>query len=377
MSNWFFHDDVLARLSEDAPLAQKLEAVHGYVRSQFPKISRVAVALYDEDTDMLKTFAHASEGASPLAFYEATLAGSASLSEIARRRQARVVNDTDIYGEASAHSRKIRGGGYGSSYTLPIFRGGDFIGFLFFNAAEKEAFDERSLHFFDLLGHLLALMVIDSLATTKALVATVRTATGLAQHRDFETGAHMDRMAYYARLIAKEIAPKYGLTDTDVEHIFLFAPLHDIGKISVPDDIMLKQGKLTEDEFAVMKTHAQKGFDLIDGMLANFKLDGVDQSNVLRNIALYHHEAMNGSGYPCGIKGDEIPIEARIAGVADVFDALTSVRPYKRAWSVDEAFQFLIENADSRFDRDCVAALVKHREDIERIQEQFAEDRVG
>lgn len=376
-SAYFFHQDALAPLNEDMPLGEKLAAAHGFVRSYFPQVVRIAIALYDPATDVLKTYAHASEGLSPLTLYEARLAESQSLTEIAQRRQPRVVNDLDLYGQSSEHARRVRSGGYGSSYTLPIFRNGDLQGFLFFNAVEKGVFDERSLHFFDLLGHMLALMVIDSLATPMALVATVRSATGLAQHRDFETGAHMDRMAHYARLIARAVAPKYGLTDADVEHIFLFAPLHDIGKIGVPDDILLKKGKLDSDEFEVMKTHTVLGHKIIDDMLGNFSLDGSGHANVLRNIALYHHEALNGSGYPYGRKGDEIPVEARIAGVADVFDALTSARPYKPAWSIDDAFQYLIENAESRFDRDCVAALVKNRAEVEAIQARFAEDHVG
>jgi HD-GYP domain-containing protein (c-di-GMP phosphodiesterase class II) len=286
------------------------------------------------------------------------------------------VNDTELYGTASRHASNIRAA-FGSSYTLPIFRNGEFVGFLFFNAEEKHAFDEPSLHFFDLLGHLLALLVLDSLATPRAMIATVRAATGLSYHRDFETGAHVDRVAHYARLIAREIAPKYGLSDTDVEHIFLFAPLHDIGKIAIPDDILLKKGRLTAEEFEVMKTHTLKGHEIIEHMLADFRLDGSSHASVLRNIALYHHEAMNGTGYPYGRSGAEIPIEARIAGVADVFDALTSKRPYKEAWSIDQAFQYLIELADSRFDRDCVGALVRNRQAIEEIQAQFAEDKLG
>jgi HD-GYP domain-containing protein (c-di-GMP phosphodiesterase class II) len=373
----FFHDDVLARLNEDSPLADKLVTVYRYVREHFPFVARIAVALYDPASDILKTFAHSGENESPLTFYEAALGDSLSLAEIAKRRQPRVVNDMDLYGDATEHARRIRGGGFGSSYTLPIFRSGEFLGFLFFNANEKGAFNERSLHFFDLFGHLRALMVIDTLATPKALVATVRTATGLAQHRDFETGAHMDRMAYYARLIARDIAPRHGLTDTDVEHVFMFAPLHDIGKIAVPDEIMLKKGKLTAEEFETMKTHTLKGRELVDDMLANFRLDADEHSGVLRNIALYHHEAMNGLGYPHGRKGDEIPIEARVVAVADVFDALTSERPYKHAWTNDDALQFLIENADSRFDRECVAALVKNRVEVESIQARFAEDSIG
>lgn len=372
----YFHDDALAGLNEDLPLADKLADVHRFVRKRMPFVARIAVALYDAATDTLKTFAHSSDGDNPLPFYEARLADSASLREIVQRRQPRVVNDTDLYGDHTKHAQSIRSG-FGSSYTLPIFRNGEFLGLLFFNAVEKDAFSAAALYFFDLLGHLLSLLVIDGLATPKAMLATVRTVTGLAQHRDFETGSHLERMAYYARIVAREIAPKYGLTDADVEHIFLFAPLHDIGKIAIPDEIMLKTGKLTAAEFEVMKTHTTKGHEIIEDMLDNFHLDGVAHAGVLRNIALFHHEAMNGGGYPSGCRGDDIPIEARIAGVADVFDALTSRRPYKEAWSNDEAFQFLIENADSRFDRDCVAALVKHRADVERIQARFAEDAVG
>jgi HD-GYP domain-containing protein (c-di-GMP phosphodiesterase class II) len=183
-------------------------------------------------------------------------------------------------------------------------------------------------------------------------------------------------MSNYARLIAKEVAKKYQLNDELVENIFLFSPLHDIGKIGISDSILLKPGKLTDTEFCTMKTHAMKGAEIIDMMLKNLGFDEFPHAEILRNIALYHHEAINGSGYN-GLTDKEIPIEAKIVAVADVFDALTSVRPYKEAWSNDRAFMFLQSMAGSKFDNDCVDALINCRDEIEGIQKRFKEDHLG
>jgi HD-GYP domain-containing protein (c-di-GMP phosphodiesterase class II) len=161
-----------------------------------------------------------------------------------------------------------------------------------------------------------------------------------------------------------------------LEHIFLFSPLHDIGKISIPDNILLKPGKLTDEEFDVMKTHTSTGGEIIDQMLKNLGLDDLPHADILRNIVRYHHESMNGSGYQ-GLREDEIPIEARIVAVADVFDALTSARPYKEAWSNDRAFEFISSMAGSKFDKDCVAAMIDGRAEVEATQGKFREDPAG
>ena len=227
-----------------------------------------------------------------------------------------------------------------------------------------------------MVGHLLSLLVIHEMSTTRSLYAIVKTAANITLHRDTETGAHLDRMSNYARLIAKEVAKKYKLNDELVEHIFLFSPLHDIGKIGISDSILLKPGKLTKVEFDTMKTHATKGGEIVDMMLKNLGLDAFPHAEILRNIALYHHEAINGSGYN-GLTDAEIPIEAKIVAVSDVFDALTSVRPYKEAWSNDRAFMFLKSMAGTKFDIDCVAALIKCRDQVEAIQQRFREDHLG
>ena len=153
--------------------------------------------------------------------------------------------------------------------------------------------------------------------------------------------------------------------------------MHDIGKVGIPDKILLKPDTLTKEEFDIMKTHTIRGRELIDNIIENFGLDGINNVDVLRNIAEYHHEAVNGGGYPSGIKGDEIPLEARIVAVADVFDALTSRRPYKQAWSNDQAFATLAKMAGNQLDHDCVEALLTRREDVEEIQSRYREDAYG
>ncbi len=374
----FDHQDVFVALNGKLPLPDKIESVHLMLKQRFPFIDRIAVAVYDKKTDLLKTFVHSSSGDQPLSLYDAKLANSASLLEILKVGRPRVVNDLEVFDRVTAeHARRIASQKYGSSYTMPMFLNGEFFGFLFINSYRKQVFDESVLHYLDMVGHLLSLLVIHEIGTTRNLVSTVRTAADMAHHRDFETGSHLDRMANYARLIAKEVAKKHQLNDDLVEHIFLFSPLHDIGKIGIPDSILLKPAKLTEDEFDLMKTHTVKGAEIIDQMLENFGLNELPYVDILRNIALHHHESLNGSGYPNALLEAEIPLEAKIVAVADVFDALTSKRPYKEAWSNDKAFALLEEMAGSKFDRDCVAALVAVREEVEAVQRRFSEDALG
>ncbi len=373
----FEHQDVLSALNGKLPLPQKLAYVHDLLKDRFAFIDRISVAIYEPKTDLLKTYVHSSGEENPLTLYSAKLADSESMQEILKVGRPRVVNDLDIFNNVQAeHARRIAAQRYQSSYTMPMFQNGEFFGFLFFNSYRKNVFDEKVLHYLDMVGHLISLLVIHEMSTTRSLYAIVKTAANITLHRDVETGAHLDRMSNFARLIAREVAKKYRLNDELVEHIFLFSPLHDIGKIGISDSILLKPGKLTETEFDVMKTHASKGGEIVDMMLKNLGLDEFPHAEILRNIALYHHEAINGSGYN-GMTDQEIPIEAKIVAVADVFDALTSARPYKEAWSIDRAFIFLQSMAGTKFDIDCVAALISCRGEVEEIQSRFQEDHIG
>jgi len=258
-----------------------------------------------------------------------------------------------------------------------MFNNGVFIGFIFFNSDEKDVFTESVLRQIDIYGHMISLMVINELTSIRTLTAAVRTTGSITHLRDPETGSHLDRMSRYSRLIATTLADKYNLDDVYIEHIFMFSPLHDIGKIGIPDNILLKPAKLDNDERFVMETHARKGREMIDELLKNFGLENIEYMDMLRNIAEFHHEAVNGSGYPSGKQGDEIPIEARIVAVADIFDALTSARPYKEAWDNEKAIHTLKKLSGETLDQDCVNALIDNIDQIEQIQQQFFENTYG
>jgi HD-GYP domain-containing protein (c-di-GMP phosphodiesterase class II) len=372
----FTHQDTLANLHENIPLTEKLRFLHQIIRQDFPFLDRLAIALFDEKTQILKTYTHSTEGNdSPVTTYEAPLSSAPSLHAIIEHRRPRLVQDLNIFSQGThEHTKRIAAKGYKSSYTMPLYQGRTFIGFLFFNSLQAHPFTSHSLRQIDIYGHLVALMVINELTAIRTLIAAVRAARSMTHYRDLETGSHIDRTAHYARLIARELASNYDITDEQIEHIFLFSPMHDVGKIGIPDNILRKPSRLDDSEFDVMKTHPEKGREIIEAVLKDFSLGTFGHVDILRNIAEYHHEAMDGSGYPKGLKGDEIPIEARISAVADVFDALTSRRVYKAAWTNEEAFAVLQKMSNAKLDRDCVNALINNLDKVLAIQQQFRDE---
>ena len=186
-----------------------------------------------------------------------------------------------------------------------------------------------------------------------------------AEYRDEETGYHILRMSHTCALLAKEI----GWDDAQCDLILNASPMHDIGKIGIPDAILLKPGKFEPHEWEIMKTHAAIGAQLLDS-------DDSDLMRMARDIALSHHEKWDGSGYPNGLSGEDIPIAGRIAALADVFDALTSVRPYKKAWTVTAAVDLIKENRGQHFDPQLVDIFLRNLPGIEAIRERFSEAEV-
>ena len=194
--------------------------------------------------------------------------------------------------------------------------------------AEKFYGDLNAL---DIFARLLCLTMVQGFAQARVLESTLRMAVRLTHYRDPESKGHLERMAQCARLIARALAPVNDLSDEFVESVLRFAPMHDIGKIGIPDRILLKDGPLTPAECEVMQSHVLKGVEIVDDFLAEMDGGGIGQRDLLRNVVLFHHEAIDGSGYPHGCRGSDIPLEGRIVMVADVFDALGSQRPYEAA----------------------------------------------
>jgi putative two-component system response regulator len=184
-----------------------------------------------------------------------------------------------------------------------------------------------------------------------------------AEYKDNETGFHVIRMSHYSRLIAKA----HGSNPAWVDLVFNASPMHDVGKIGIPDKVLLKPGKLDEGEWELMKRHSEFGAKII-GNHASPLLQ------MSRTIALTHHEKWDGSGYPQGLAGKEIPLEGRIVAIADVFDALTSERPYKKAWSVEDAVTLIDDNSGSHFDPSLVLLFHEVLPEILGFKEKYADE---
>jgi two-component system response regulator RpfG len=359
---------------EAEPVGGRLARLHEGLRRELPGVERVAVALYDAGTQRLRTFAHSTVGDTPLAHYEMPLAELPCLAALVREGRNRVIDDLAQWpGCEREHTRRLLERGYRSSLTEPLFDEGALVGILFYDSRVPSYFDADRVRRLGVYTQLAATLVATVLGRVRMLRAAVRATRSIGRLRDEETAAHLERMSRYARLIALRLAADRALDDEYISFLTLFAPLHDIGKIGVPDRILLKPSALEPEELKVMQKHVEYGKRIIDTLAEEFGLTALPHVTMLRNLVLYHHEADDGSGYPLGLAGRRIPLEARIVRVADVFDALTSERPYKRAWTVDNAFTFLAGLGRARFDAECVSALSACRDEVVALRERFVE----
>ncbi len=285
--------------------------------------------------------------------------GLDGLEFIRRFRNSVEGHDTPILMVTAAHEKEVR-------YEALDCGATDFLS----KPIDKNEFVPRVRNMLGLRRH--AVMLANRAAELAAAVrhATaeihqreIETVTRLAraaEFRDPETGSHIQRMAHYAKAIAGHL----GLDTDEQEMLLIAAPMHDVGKLGTPDQILLKPGRLTPSEMEVMKEHTSIGHEILKD----------SSSPVLRlaaEIALTHHERFDGCGYPKGLGGEDIPLNGRIVAVADVFDALTSERPYKKAWSTSDASRFLLGGSGTHFDPACIEAFFDAWAEVLEIRSQF------
>lgn len=222
---------------------------------------------------------------------------------------------------------------------------------------------KAQLNLYDQSRHMEKLVQERTAELNETRIEIIRRLGRAAEYKDNETGMHVIRMSKYTKLLAE----KSSHDTVWIDHLYNAAPMHDIGKIGVPDNVLLKPGKLDYDEWQLIKMHCEYGVEII-GEHASPLL------HMAREVALYHHEKWNGEGYPYGLSGEDIPLSARIVAIADVFDALTSERPYKKAWSVKDAIALIQDEAGKHFDPSLVPPFIESLPDIIKIMKQYVDN---
>jgi len=373
-SRQHFHDlAVTYGSSSSVSLTQHIQNVHAVVSTRYPTIDRIALAPYDHQAGALKTFISSNRDGMQLEHYEARLQDVPSLKYLAERRQIRVVDDIDAtFSGATEHTLWLKSREYRSSLTIPIFQGHDLLGFLFFDSKLPSVFDTDSVRFLEAFSSLVTHQYLLQLRVFHGVEGVVQVARGLATIRDSETGQHLDRVAAYSQLMAQGLAKRLQLDDEFIAYVYMFAPLHDIGKVGIPDAILLKPGHLDMEERVEAERHVRIGESIVDQISKNLQMEESLSLRVLRNIVAAHHERGDGMGYPRKLKMQEIPLEARIVAVADVYDALLNRRPYKRPWSdADVEAELVSEVTKGRLDADCVNVLLQASEQRAAIHQKF------
>lgn len=335
---------------------------------------RFACAVYNPERDLLHTFADSGEGAGSFAHYSFHLADAPSLDFVHKVGGERVIADLSVFADSGRpHTAKLLELGFHSSFARAVHYADQLIGIVFVNAPAVDYFTAARLALIDPFVRLASLHLALELSYYQSFSAAITAAQAISAYRDTDTAEHLMRMSHVSAVIADAISEKYGLDDEFVAKLFQFAPLHDIGKVGVPDAILLKPGKLTAAEFEEMKLHVEMGLAMVDKIIDALRLGDLDGIDILRNTVRYHHERLDGTGYPYGLKGGEMPIESQIMAVADIFDALTSHRPYKEAWPIETAIAELRRLAPAKLNADCVEALADNLPKLREIIAVFGD----
>lgn len=341
------------------------------VRQDYPCLGRISIAALEND--VLSTY-HSEEVCEQdhfIEFKEVTLKPETTLWQLVVSREFRVVDDLSCLNTTPQTTRLINAG-FMSSLTVPILHRDKVRGVLFFNAKSSQYFSSgQTLNDFLYLAHILSSRYVQVIERMENFNRLLQVALKIGHHRDPETAQHLERMGKYSELLARLLARECTQITTEFIHrIRFYAPFHDIGKYRIPDEILFSNKVFSSHERGVMNKHPIFGEEIIEEVVKISELNNTPKEELqfVKNIVRFHHEAYDGSGYPDGLQYSNIPLEARIVTVADVFDALLSKRPYKQPWSISNVVQFLKEKTGTLFDPLCVKALTENVDEFLSIR---------
>lgn len=362
------------RINQASTLEETLQFVFGEFRSLLP-LDWVGMLALDESGERFVLQHRYTDGDTRLQEGDVFRAEGTLLGQALRERRPLHIPDLAAKAAEDGHAEfaaALAAEDKGAVLFFPLAGEGAWSAVLAFASLQTDAYTPEHL---ELLGNIAAQVAHGfekTVVTENLVVSAVTGLAKLAENRDPETGDHLVRMARYSAILAEELdreGPYAGQLPTQVvRNIFRFAPMHDIGKVGIEDSILLKPGQLDEDERREMERHPVIGGEVLRRCEQQMNAVGHSVFQVGIEIAECHHEKFDGSGYPSGLNGVDIPLSARIVAVADVFDALTSRRPYKEAWSVERALALFDKESGGHFDPDVVAAM--HRA-LPRIMEVY------
>lgn len=300
-----------------------------------------------------------------------------SLSNIIKTKASFITLDLEAEHKKrpkSAALTLLRAEGIQSNLVVPLLMGEAVFGAIFFSSTQKNYFDERSMRRAEKIINEISGFLNRAYFTKVILSKITNSFSELVDKKDNETGGHILRMVAYSVLIAKGLMkkniPGYEVNQKFILEIERNASSHDIGKVGIPDEILKKPGKLTPDEWEIMRAHANIGADIFKSLREGLQVFGSDFYEHAEAIARYHHERFDGTGYPEGLSGQDIPLAARIVAVADVFDALSSKRHYKDAFGLEKSLEIIQSSAGSHLDPVIVETFIEHIDEIKYIQNQ-------
>jgi len=387
--------DIIGFLNKGVSFEQIFDIIASRMKKAIP-FNRLAIALIN-DAGQIETKLVSSDSTPLISVGFTFPLDDSSLKIVSETKKYFIIDDLeDYYTEhhSSERTKLLLQEGMRSSMVIPLVIANRLKGFLFFASIHKNAFTAEHIKFAETIGgHIVfslqrsellhqlddynkKLEQIVKMRTHQLLKtqkATIFALSSLAELRDPETGYHLERIRGYCMLLA-QIA-KYSGATLEINNQFLrdlydSSILHDIGKVGIPDSILLKPGKLTPEEFNIIKTHTTIGYNALKRASEEMGHDSF--LNMAMDVTLYHHETWDGSGYPHGLYGDEIPLSARIVTIADVYDALTTVRPYKAAFDHQKAITIMKEEAH-RYDPKLFELFLQNADDFDEIRKKYQE----